>query len=361
MVNLLNETLFPPDLWETALAKYGTAANLTVQLFDTRERAVLGPLHPTPLYGLFTATRANLRFFTRCARAALVRPHHDFAAQVVQFHGLSAVTAPLVLEGEVVGAAVAGYVFTEFPQVSQIRWLAREAGIAFEALWRVARKQQPVPERRLRVRGELLQTLGEGLLRENLRTRQYQHADAIITSSGDAIISENLYGVVTAWNIGAERLYGYSAAEALGKPVTQLLTPPGRMDEEPGILRRIRDGGSIDHFETVGRRKNGTLLDVSLSVSPITNLGGRIVGASKIARNITERKLAEEALRLSHEQVKRARDYAEATLRTSPVPLLVLEADLRVYSANEAFYAAFKVGAAARVSVLLSSAKPRGG
>jgi PAS domain S-box-containing protein len=115
---------------------------------------------------------------------------------------------------------------------------------------------------------------------------------AIVESSDDAIVSKNLDGIITSWNRGAEHLFGYAAQEVIGRPVT-ILIPPERLDEEPGILQRIRDGLRIEHYETVRHRKDGTLVDVSLSVSPILDAGGKIVGASKIARDISERKRAE--------------------------------------------------------------------
>ena len=144
---------------------------------------------------------------------------------------------------------------------------------------------------------------------------------AIVESSDDAIVSKNLNGIITSWNRGAVSIFGYTAQEAIGQPVTMLM-PPDRVNEEPGILKRIRAGEKIDHYETIRRRKDGTLLNVSLTVSPIFDAAGHVIGASKIARDITDRKRAEAALRASEEEIKRARDYAEATLRTSPVPLL---------------------------------------
>ena len=119
-----------------------------------------------------------------------------------------------------------------------------------------------------------------------------QRLAAIVELSDDAIISKDLNGVIQTWNRGAERVFGYTAEEAVGKPVT-ILIPPDRMDEEPGILARIRRGERIDHYETVRRRKDGSLIDISLTVSPIRDGDGRIAGASKIARDITERKKAE--------------------------------------------------------------------
>lgn len=120
-----------------------------------------------------------------------------------------------------------------------------------------------------------------------------QRLAAIVESSDDAILSKNLDGIITSWNQGAERLYGYAGHEVLGKPVT-ILIPEDRQDEEPRILARIRRGERIDHYETMRKRKDGSLIDISLSVSPIVDSSGKIVGASKIARDITDRRRAEE-------------------------------------------------------------------
>jgi two-component system CheB/CheR fusion protein len=119
---------------------------------------------------------------------------------------------------------------------------------------------------------------------------------AIVTSSDDAIVSKDLDGVITSWNRGAQRLFGYTAEEAVGRPVTMLI-PPEHSNEEPEILARIRRGEIIDHYETVRRRKDGTLLDISLTVSPLHDAQGRVIGASKVARDITQRKQADAALK----------------------------------------------------------------
>jgi PAS domain S-box-containing protein len=113
---------------------------------------------------------------------------------------------------------------------------------------------------------------------------------AIVDSSDDAIISKDLDGVITSWNKSAQRLFGYTAEEAIGQTVASLLIPEDRQEEEPDILARLRRGERVDHFETVRRRKDGSLLDVSLTISPVKNLEGAIIGASKIARDITESK-----------------------------------------------------------------------
>ena len=115
---------------------------------------------------------------------------------------------------------------------------------------------------------------------------------AIVDSSDDAIISKDLNGVIVTWNDAAERLFGYSADEAIGRPITMLI-PEDRQGEEPEIIGRIRRGERIHHYETIRRRKDGSLIDISLTVSPIKNDAGEVIGASKIARDIGERKHAE--------------------------------------------------------------------
>jgi two-component system CheB/CheR fusion protein len=111
---------------------------------------------------------------------------------------------------------------------------------------------------------------------------------AIIESSDDAIISKDLNGIITSWNAAAERLFGYKPDEIVGQSILTLI-PPERQHEEPGIIKRIRQGERIDHYETVRRRKDGTLFDISVTVSPLRDHEGQIIGASKIARDITER------------------------------------------------------------------------
>jgi PAS domain S-box-containing protein len=126
---------------------------------------------------------------------------------------------------------------------------------------------------------------------------------AIIDSSDDAIISKDLNGIVTSWNRGAERLFGYTAGEMIGQSIT-LLIPPDRIEEEPQILARIRSGEPVDHFETVRRCKNGQLLDISLTISPIRDQRGVVIGASKIARDITERKKMDAAIRRANRDLE---------------------------------------------------------
>jgi PAS domain S-box-containing protein len=133
----------------------------------------------------------------------------------------------------------------------------------------------------------------EAALRES--EQRLRWLAAIIESSDDAIVSKNLDGIITSWNSGAERVFGYTAKEAIGQPIT-IVIPQDRQDEERVILTRIRRGERIDHFETVRQRKCGSLITISLTVSPVKNADGMIVGASKIARDITEQKRAQEQI-----------------------------------------------------------------
>jgi len=128
---------------------------------------------------------------------------------------------------------------------------------------------------------------------------------ALIDSAEDAIISKTLEGIITSWNKAAQRIFGYTADEIIGKPVT-ILIPEGHLDEEPAILARLRAGERIEHYETVRKRKDGTLINISLTVSPIIGPNGKIVGASKIARDITEQGQARKALDDASERLKLA-------------------------------------------------------
>ena len=165
------------------------------------------------------------------------------------------------------------------------------------------------------------------------RERQYQIRDhvagrelslqaaallaAIVATSDDAIVSKTLDGEILSWNAAAERLFGYTAEEAVGKPI-MLIIPPERSHEEATILRRLRAGERVEHFETQRRAKDGRLIDISVTVSPVRDANGVIIGASKIARDIGERKRAAETLRATQEHLQVVTDnMAVAVLRCS--------------------------------------------
>ena len=157
--------------------------------------------------------------------------------------------------------------------------------------------------------------------RERLRgERAAEHYAAIIESSDDAILSKDLNGTIMTWNRGAELLFGYTAEEAVGRPVT-ILIPIDRHNEEPMILERVRRGERV-HYETIRQRKDGSLVDISLTVSPIKNEKGEIVAASKIARDITATKRAQER----QELLLREMDHRVKNLFTLAISVLTLSA-----------------------------------
>jgi len=156
---------------------------------------------------------------------------------------------------------------------------------------------------------------------------------AIVESSADAIISKDINGIITSWNHGAERLFGYPAQEVVGQPVT-ILMPPDRLNEEPKILERIRRGERLEHYETIRQRKDGKLIEISLTVSPIKDAAGKVIGASKIARDISAQKEAEQKLGHAHKEVVavlRAKDDFLAALshelRMPLNPVLLIASD----------------------------------
>jgi PAS domain S-box-containing protein len=169
-------------------------------------------------------------------------------------------------------------------------------------------------------RGANTRCWGMSLKMGNLPPADFMSADrllsAIVDSSDDAIVSKNLQGIVTSWNKGAERIFGYTAEEMVGASITRLI-PAERHEEEPRILGRLQKGERVDHFETQRRRKDGNIIEVSLCISPIKNEEGMIVGASKIARDITLQKRALETARLAGleaERQSRMKDEFLATL-----------------------------------------------
>ncbi len=137
---------------------------------------------------------------------------------------------------------------------------------------------------------------------------------SIVDSSDDAIVSKTLEGIITSWNGGAERLFGYTAKEAIGQPIT-IIIPLDRLDEEKRILARLRQGQPIEHFDTVRVRKDGTKVDISLSISPVRDAAGKIIGASKIARDITGRKRIERELSESEQRFRTLADALDTQVQ----------------------------------------------
>ena len=215
--------------------------------------------------------------------------------------------APLALAVLATVLIIAGGLYSP-PDTLEMSWVNRNlsAGSVWLAalfLWR------------LRVLQQLLQGQVDVAVR---LTDENRLLAAIVENSDDAILSKTLDGgIVTSWNRGATRLFGYRPEEIIGKPAN-LIIPPDRLDEEKMIIDSLRRGDPVDHYETVRRRKDGTDVDIAFTVSPIRDADGRIIGASKISRDVTERKQAEEALRKSEERFR-------SSVVASPVPTLLFD------------------------------------
>ncbi len=169
---------------------------------------------------------------------------------------------------------------------------------------------------------------------------------AIVQSSDDAIVGKTLSGIVTSWNEGARRLFGYTAEEMVGQPLSRLI-PTDRLDEEPRILARLRSGERVEHFETVRRHQDGRLVDVSVSISPIKDASGRIVGASKIARDVGGRKRAQAAIEQANERLR------EHAMVLELAPVLVRDMNNRIVlwtRGAESLYGFSKEEALGRIS-----------
>lgn len=166
------------------------------------------------------------------------------------------------------------------------------------------------------------ETLVLGAIRDIERKRSEELSlTAIVQASDDAIIGKTLDGTIASWNKGAEKIYGYKAEEIVGRPIS-VLVPPGKPDELPGIMKQLRRGQHIESYETTRVHKDGHLIDIALTVSPVKDEAGKVVGASAIARDISKHKQAEEALRLSEERFRVA-------LKGAPVVVFTQDLQLR--------------------------------
>ncbi len=176
------------------------------------------------------------------------------------------------------------------------------------------------------------------VFRLNSAEREIKHAEeakaklaAIVQHSDDAIVSKDLNSIITSWNRGAEHLFGYTAEEAIGQSILMII-PIDRQYEEPQIIERMRKGETMDHYETIRRRRDGTLVDISLTVSPIRDERGNIIGVSKIARNITDRKRTEAALVKAQEELQQHAATLEKTVEQRTAKLRETIGELESYS-----------------------------
>jgi PAS domain S-box-containing protein len=235
----------------------------------------------TPIFGPTFEGRGPVRMddVLRSPLYGKMAPHHGMPKGHLPVRSYLAV--PVVSRsGEVLGGLFYGHpepgIFTEQAEKNLVS-LATQAAVALDNASLYAALQKQIEQGRQ-------------------REAAARHFASIVASSSDAIVSKNLNSIVLSWNKAAERIFGYTAEEMIGTSITRLI-PENHMDEEPEILRRIQAGQTINHYDTVRRRKDGTLINISLTVSPIKDENGTIIGASKIARDVTDLKSAEAQLR----------------------------------------------------------------
>ncbi|MCA1587083.1 MAG: PocR ligand-binding domain-containing protein, partial [Acidobacteria bacterium] len=174
---------FSVEVWRRALEKYGSVTRLTVSLFDGQGQVVCGPINRTTLFDAFVQATSDPGLFTECAQRCLRQQERRSAVLVAKASGLAVVGTPLVLNNQIVGAAVAGYHLVDFPQTVAIERVAGDAGVSFPTLWDVVRRETPVSRGHFVVEGELLQVLGDTILRETYRTRQYEDAASELSAA----------------------------------------------------------------------------------------------------------------------------------------------------------------------------------
>lgn len=273
------DRLFNVDVWRPALETFGAVTHLTVALYNEQQHIVCGPFPPTPLFTFMEAHGTDPGLFAECAGRCVAQGDTRPAIIVNPAHGLAVVGTSLLLEGEIVGAAVAGYALTDFADSTAISRLARQIGVPFRPLWDLARQQQPLPHRRIVLIGELLQVLGDSLLRENLRTRQYAELVAGLeetaTEKDDflAVLSHELRSPLTPI-LGWARILKGSTDPALATRAAEAI-------ERNALMQLDMVGDLLDLNRTLRRAmvldlKAVELCDaIALAVEAVADLAGR--------------------------------------------------------------------------------------
>jgi PAS domain S-box-containing protein len=235
----------------------------------------------TPIFGPTFQGKGPVRFddVTQSPKYGTMAPHHGMPKGHLPVRSYLAVPV-ISRSGKVLGGLFYGH-----PEAGVFDEAAEKNLLSLAALTAIAIDN-----------ADLYEALQKQLVQGRAREGAARHFAAIVASSSDAVISKDLTSIVTSWNKSAERIFGYTAEEMIGQSITKLI-PENHLDEEPEILRRIAAGQTISSYETIRRRKDGTLINISLTVSPIYDENGAIIGASKIARDITDIKMAEDQLR----------------------------------------------------------------
>ena len=276
--------LFDSDLWKPVLAKFGAVTGLTVQLFGVDEERLPCSDDLTPLVSLFQEYGFEPGLFASCARQCLQQTGLRPAVAVHEAHGLTVIGTSLILEDAVVGAAVAGYALSGFSQVTAVQHWAKSTGVPFDALWNIARQQQPVPERRLLLHGELLQVLGDALLREHHRTLQYE---AIVVKLEAAAASKDEFLAVIS--------------HELRTPLAPILGWASilKSDQTPALVRKAAE--AIERNVLLQTRMVDDLLDTNLTARGVVRLDLRILELAPCLRAAVEAsalELGKKSLRL---------------------------------------------------------------
>ena len=283
----MEQSLYGSDLWTPALNKFAEATRLTVELFDVDGRSILSSAPPTPLVALFKEYGCDPGLFGECARRCLAQTTDRPAVVLEECHGLTVVGTSLMLEGVVVGAATAGYALAQFSHVAAAQRWAKFLAVPFDRLWNVVRRQSPAPERRLRLDGELLQVLGDALLRENHRTRQYEETAKALSIAAAAkneflaVLSHELRTPLSAILTWASVLKldqrperALQAADAIARNVSLQTT----------MIEDLLDVNRIEHGTVkLDRQPQNLSVLVSAAVEASTaGLGGRAPGVDII-------------------------------------------------------------------------------
>ena len=267
----MDNPLFDADRWKPALSKFGQVTGLTVELFGADANLAMDAEYLMPLVRLFRKHAFEPGLFADCARRCLLQNGSRPAIAVTEAHGLTVVGTSLVLEGAVVGAAVAGYAFAGFSQVTAIQNWAKSTGVPFDPLWSIVRAQQPVPERRLLLNGELLQVLGDSLLREQHRTRQYK--DIVVKLEAAAASKDEFLAVVS---------------HELRTPLAPILGWASilKNDQSPTLVRKAAE--AIERNVLLQTRMVDDLLDTNLTARGAMRLDLRILELSAWVRAAVE-------------------------------------------------------------------------